>query len=277
MPVTDSGSPLDRSERTGETTSIAVRSLRKRYRVGGREVEALRGLDLSVSGTGFVAVMGASGSGKSTLLHLVAGLDRADGGEIEVAGHRVDRMSEAELTLYRRRTIGVVFQQFNLLPTLTALENVVLPGVLDGVEARSLHDRGMALLDSLGLAERGHHRPEALSGGEQQRVAIARALLFEPRVLLADEPTGNLDSNTSERLWEMLERVVAERSILVLMVTHEPAAAAHCRTVHVLRDGLLAGSFDVEGLSGRNLASPMGGDVASSLALRAAELGRAPR
>ncbi len=277
MPVTDPGPLLDPRARSGETTSIAVRSLRKRYRVGGREVEALRGLDLTVSGTGFVAVMGASGSGKSTLLHLVAGLDRADGGEIEVAGHRVDRMSEAELTLYRRRTIGVVFQQFNLLPTLTALENVVLPGVLDGVDARSLHDRGMALLDSLGLAERGHHRPEALSGGEQQRVAIARALLFEPRVLLADEPTGNLDSNTSERLWEMLERVVAERSILVLMVTHEPAAAAHCRTVHVLRDGLLAGSFDVEGLSGRNLASPMGGDVASSLALRAAELGRAPR
>ena len=275
MPATDPGRPQADGPGT-DGAAIVVRGLRKRYRVGGREVDALRGLDLEVRGTGFVAVMGASGSGKSTLLHLVAGLDRADGGEIEVAGRRVDRMSEAELTLYRRRTIGVVFQQFNLLPTLTALENVVLPGVLDGMERGPLEERGRSLLADLGLAERAHHRPEALSGGEQQRVAIARSLLFEPRVLLADEPTGNLDSNTSERLWEMLERVVAARSILVLMVTHEPAAAAHCRAVHVLRDGLLAGSFDVE----RSPSHPEPGarrDVASELALRAAELGRAPR
>jgi putative ABC transport system ATP-binding protein len=269
MPVTEPDSVVQPAEREGEPTAIVVRGLRKRYRVGGREVEALRGLDLSVSGTGFVAVMGASGSGKSTLLHLVAGLDRPDGGEIEVAGHRVDRMSEGDLTLYRRRTIGVVFQQFNLLPTLTALENVVLPGVLDGLSAAALHERGMSLLSSLGLAERAHHRPEALSGGEQQRVAIARALLFEPRVLLADEPTGNLDSNTSERLWEMLERIVEARRILVLMVTHEPAAAAHCRSVHVLKDGLFAGSFDVD--------RSLGSNVASSLALRATELGRTTR
>jgi putative ABC transport system ATP-binding protein len=294
MPATDSGpqglrpgSSPDSPSREALSptgTRIAVRQLRKRYRVGGRDVEALRGLDLTVDGTGFVAVMGASGSGKSTLLHLIAGLDRADGGEIEVAGTRVDQMSEAELTLYRRRTIGVVFQQFNLLPTLSALENVILPGVLDGLDRQALDERGRALLSDLGLADRAHHRPEALSGGEQQRVAIARALLFEPRVLLADEPTGNLDSNTSERLWEMLERVVAARSILVLMVTHEPAAAAHCRTVHVLRDGLLAGSFDVDTLpsdderdSAVPSARPSHSARASELALRAAELGRASR
>jgi putative ABC transport system ATP-binding protein len=271
------------SAQSDSPTEIVVRGLRKRYRVGGRDVEALRGLDLAIRGTGFVAVMGASGSGKSTLLHLVAGLDSADGGEIEVVGHRVDRMSERELTLYRRRTIGVVFQQFNLLPTLTALENVTLPGVLDGMERGALEARGRSLLADLGLAERAHHRPEALSGGEQQRVAIARALLFEPRILLADEPTGNLDSNTSERLWEMLKRVVHARSILVLMVTHEPAAAAHCRTVHVLRDGLLAGSFDVDGIQERTGQVHVGqdhvgqDDVASKLALRAAELGRAAR
>ncbi len=287
MPLTDAAAtaPIDR---TRDGASIVVRGLRKRYRVGGREVDALRGLDLTVEGTGFVAVMGASGSGKSTLLHLVAGLDRADGGEIEVDGTRVDRMTEAELTLYRRRTIGVVFQQFNLLPTMTALENVILPGVLDGLPRGELEARGLDLLASLGLAERATHRPEALSGGEQQRVAIARALLFEPRVLLADEPTGNLDSNTSERLWEMLERVVEERRILVLMVTHEPAAAAHCRTVHVLRDGQRAGTFDVDDLritdastAPAPVVAPVQGsargELASRLALRAAELGRAPR
>ncbi|MFO0829021.1 MAG: ABC transporter ATP-binding protein [Phycisphaerales bacterium] len=245
--------------------AVDVRGLQKRYMLGGRAVDALRGLDLSVRGPGFVAVMGASGSGKSTLLHLVAGLDRADAGTIDVAGTRVDRLSERALTLYRRRSIGVVFQQFNLLPTLTAIENVILPGVLDGRERDELFARGSKLLGELGLGDRAEHRPEAMSGGEQQRVAIARALLFEPPVLLADEPTGNLDSATSERLWDLLHRVAAERSILVLMVTHEPLAAAHCRAVYVLRDGVLAGSFDVDGCS------------ASELALRAAELGRAAR
>lgn len=277
MPATNTTSAPAAQGASGDGVSVRVSGLRKRYRVGGRDVDALRGLDLAVQGTGFVAVMGPSGSGKSTFLHLVAGLDRADGGEIEVAGSRVDRMSEAELTLYRRRSIGVVFQQFNLLPTLTALENVMLPGVLDGLDRGPLEDRARSLLGDLGLAERSHHRPEALSGGEQQRVAIARALLFEPRVLLADEPTGNLDSTTGERLWELLERLVEARRILVLMVTHEPAAAAHCRSVHVLRDGQLAGSFDVDAIRSSNDGGASHRDVASELALRAAELGRAPR
>jgi putative ABC transport system ATP-binding protein len=247
---------------SGAPLAIEVRGVVKRYRLGGREVEALRGLDLSIKGPGFIGVMGASGSGKSTLLHLLAGLDRPDAGSLEVAGVRVDELPESELTLYRRRRVGVVFQQFNLLPTLTALENVTLPGVLDGRERRELLARGESLLEELGLADRRHHRPDALSGGEQQRVAIARALLFEPPVLLADEPTGNLDSRTSERLWSVIEGIAATRSLLLLIVTHEPAAAAHCREVHVLRDGRVAGSFDVDGVP------------ASELALRAAELGR---
>jgi len=263
MPVTDTGTLR---EDTATFPEIRVRGLVKRYRIGGRHVEALRGLDLDVDGSGFVAVMGASGSGKSTLLHLLAGLDRPDAGTIALqtgAGAiNVEALTERELTLYRRRSVGVVFQQFNLLQTLTALENIVLPGVLDGRPRDELLARGQALLGELGLVDRSDHRPDALSGGEQQRVAIARALLFEPPVLLADEPTGNLDSNTSERLWDMLERVAAARSILVLMVTHEPVAAAHCRTVHVLRDGQLAGTFDVDGCT------------ASELALRAAELAR---
>lgn len=242
--------------------SIDVRGVVKRYRLGGRSVDALRGLDLAIRGAGFVGVMGASGSGKSTLLHLLAGLDRPDAGTIDVAGVRVDDLPESQLTLYRRKRIGVVFQQFNLLPTLTALDNVCLPGILDGMERGSVRARGEALLDELGLADRSDHRPDALSGGEQQRVAIARALYFDPPVLLADEPTGNLDSRTSERLWSILDAIAAARSLLLLIVTHEPAAAVHCREVHVLSDGLLAGSFDVDGVS------------ASELALRAAELGR---
>ena len=269
MPGTDPGRDTGIDAGTERVTSpplaIDVRGLAKSYRSGGRVVEALRGLDLSVRDPGFVAVMGPSGSGKSTLLHLLAGLDRPDAGSIDVAGTRVERLGERELTLYRRKRIGVVFQQFNLLPTLTALENVVLPGVLDGRDGSELRARGLQLLAELGLEARADHRPDALSGGEQQRVAIARALLFDPPVLLADEPTGNLDSVTSERLWELLEGIARSRSLLVLLVTHEPAAAAHCRSVHVLRDGRFAGSFDVDGIP------------ASELALRAAELGRATR
>jgi len=243
---------------------VRVRGLRKTYRSGPRTVEAIRGLDLDIRGPGFHAVMGPSGSGKTTLLHLLAGLDLADGGEIEVAGRRIDRLDESALTNYRRRDIGIVFQQFNLLPTLTALDNVMLPGRLDGGREADLIERATTLLDQLGLGDRGHHRPDALSGGEQQRVAIARALFFDPPVLFADEPTGNLDSATSTRLWELLNRIASERRMLVLMVTHEPSAAARCSRVHVLRDGILAGAFDVDGMD------------AGRVAVRAAELARPP-
>ncbi|MCE9620387.1 MAG: ABC transporter ATP-binding protein [Planctomycetes bacterium] len=244
---------------------VRLRGVRKSYAMGSRRVEALRGVDLELIGPGFHAIMGPSGSGKSTLLHLLAGLDAADSGELEVGDSRLDGLSEGELTLHRRRRSGVVFQGFNLLPTLTALENVTLPSTLDGMTHASVAGRAEALLRELGLGDRIDHRPDALSGGEQQRVAIARALLNEPPVLLADEPTGNLDSDTSDRLWRLLADLAARRGMLVVMVTHEPAAAAHCERVHVLRDGLLAGSFDVQGMD------------ASQLALRAADLVRPPR
>jgi ABC-type lipoprotein export system ATPase subunit len=259
------------SDRPASDGGIAIRGVRKSYRTGERTVEALRGVDLDVVAPGVVGIMGASGSGKSTLLHLVAGLDRPDAGEITVDGLRIDALPERELTLYRRRRIGVVFQQFNLLPTLTALENAILPGTLDRLDRDECVARGRTLLGELGLSERIDHRPEALSGGEQQRVAIARSLFFDPPILLADEPTGNLDSRTSERLWDLLGSIAASRRMLVLLVTHEPAAAAHCRVVHVMRDGLLAGSIDVASLDSSH--RPV--NVASELALRAAELGRA--
>jgi putative ABC transport system ATP-binding protein len=233
---------------------IEVNGVRKSYRLGERQGEAVRGLDLAIHRPGLVGVMGPSGSGKSTLLHLLGGLDRPDEGEIHVGGARIDRMDETALTAFRRRGVGIIFQQFNLLASMTALENVLLPGVLDGRDPASLEDRARSLLNDLGVGERVHHRPDALSGGEQQRVAIARALLFEPPVVLADEPTGALDSAASDRLWRLLDELSADRRVLVLMVTHEPAAAAHCRRLFVLRDGRVADEFDTEGMDAAELA-----------------------
>lgn len=238
-----------------DTSRIAVEGLEKTYVMGKSRVRALDGLDLTIDEPGFYAVMGASGSGKSTLLHLLAGLDQADAGSIEVGGTQVHTLSEADLTLYRRRTIGVVFQQFNLLPTLTALENVVLPGVLDRMNEDEMQQRGLQLLDEMGLSERVHHRPDAMSGGEQQRVAIARALFFTPKILFADEPTGNLDSAASHKLWNSFRSLAEERNMIILMVTHETDAATHCRRAIVLRDGRSAGVIDVQDLSASELAA----------------------
>ena len=242
------------SDENSDFRGITVRDATKSYRIGSRAVEAVRHLDLEIHEPGLVGVMGPSGSGKSTLLHLLGGLDRPDSGEISVGGSRVDAMDEAALTMYRRRGVGIIFQQFNLLASMTALENVLLPGVLDGAESKSLEERAESLLDDLGVGDRIHHRPDALSGGEQQRVAIARALLFEPPVVLADEPTGALDSAASDRLWRLLDELSNERKVLVLMVTHEPAAAAHCRRLFILRDGQVADEFDTEGLDAAKLA-----------------------
>ena len=234
---------------------IRCTELHKRYTLGERTVHALRGLSLEIDGPGFFAIMGQSGSGKSTLLHLLAAMDTPDDGQIEVAGVRVDTLNERAANRYRRETIGIIFQQFNLIPTLTARENVELPGSLAGRDARELRDRSMALLDRLGVGERADHRPDALSGGEQQRVAIARALLFAPKVILADEPTGALDSQTGEKLWSLLGEVAREQHATVLMVTHEPAAAAHCERVYVLRDGVMDGHIETEGLDAAGVAA----------------------
>ncbi|MBC7772074.1 MAG: ABC transporter ATP-binding protein [Pyrinomonadaceae bacterium] len=227
----------------------------KGYKLGDRTVSALRGVDLQVNGPGFFAIMGASGSGKSTLMHLLGALDKPDQGEMHVSGHALHTMSERELTRFRRHEIGIVFQQFNLIPTLTARENVELPGMLAGDRDAKLRARSAELLNALGVGERSGHRPDALSGGEQQRVAIARALLYSPRVLLADEPTGNLDSASSEKLWNLLASLAREQEMTVLMVTHEPAAAVHCEKIFVLRDGRMTGEIQTEGLDAAGVAS----------------------
>ena len=234
---------------------IRCTGVHKSYHIGSESVHALRGVDLAIDEPGFYGIMGQSGSGKSTLLHLLAALDRPDEGEIEIAGRQVERLSEREATFFLRTGLGIVFQQFNLIPTLTARENVELPGMLSGDERGKLRHRSDVLLDRLGLSQRANHRPEALSGGEQQRVAIARALLYSPPVLLADEPTGNLDSANSAKLWALLGELAQEHGITVVMVTHEPVAAAHCKQIVVIRDGRAEGTIETEGLDAGGVAA----------------------
>ena len=211
--------------------------VRKAYRQGENEVVALAGVSIDIPQGAFAAIMGPSGSGKSTLLHLMGGLDRPSGGELLVDGRLVGQMADDEVTLFRRTNIGFVFQFFNLLPTLTALENVTLPLVLDGRSKAEADQRAALLLEKVGLEKRRHHLPEALSGGEIQRVAIARALAFNPPILLADEPTGNLDSKTGQDVLSLLRQINQERGSTVVIATHSQEAA-HCadRTIY-LRDG----------------------------------------
>ncbi len=223
---------------------IKCSQVTKSFTLGDRTVRALQGVDLTIDSHGFFAIMGRSGSGKSTLLHMLSAMDRVDSGEIIVSGHQVHQMSEREATRFRREEIGVIFQAFNLIPTMTAVENVQLPGLLSGRLPKNLYDRSFELLELLGLGDRSEHRPEALSGGEQQRVAIARALLYQPAVVFADEPTGNLDTNASELVWSMLQRIAREEEVTVIMVTHEPEAASYCEQIYVMNDGQIAGTIE---------------------------------
>lgn len=239
-------------------------NVRKAYQIGARKVEALRGVDMRIDAPGFYAIMGRSGSGKSTLLHLLAALDKPDSGEITIGGQRIDSFTDSEATDFRRTKIGIVFQAFNLIPTMTAIENAELPAILSGASSEAARERARELLTRLGLGERLDHRPDALSGGEQQRVAIARALHFSPGLLLADEPTGNLDSASSQSLWNLLSEIARERQISIVMVTHEPAAAAHCREVFVVADGKVTTRIATEGLDESAVAARYQQSVATA-------------
>ena len=218
---------------------IRVIDVHKSYSQGKSEIHALAGVSLEIPKGKFAVIMGPSGSGKSTLLHLLGGLDRPTRGEILLDGRIISQMPDDELTLVRRRKIGFVFQFFNLLSTLTALENILLPLILDGQPAGSGRERARALLERVGLGARGDHLPEELSGGEIQRVAIARALVFDPPILLADEPTGNLDSRTGEEVLELIRRVNREENCTVVMVTHDREAASSGDKFFYLKDGAL--------------------------------------
>jgi len=197
----------------------------------------LRGVDFVVHQGEFVAIMGPSGAGKSTLLHLMGGLDTPSDGDVVLAGKRLAHLSDDEITVVRRRQVGFVFQFFNLLPTLTAAENVALPLLIDGKRIEQHAGRVSELLDLVGLSERSDHRPDQLSGGEQQRVAIARAFVNDPKIVLADEPTGNLDSRSGTVVLELLRRACKDLSTTVVMVTHDPRAASYADRVVFLKDG----------------------------------------
>ena len=218
---------------------IVTRGITREYDMGGEIVRALRGVDLTVRRNEYVAIMGPSGSGKSTLMNLIGCLDTPNAGEYWLNGQLVSTMKDDELARVRNKEIGFVFQTFNLLPRATALHNVELPLVYAGVPSAERKERAMEALEKVQLGERVHHRPNELSGGQRQRVAIARALVNNPSILLADEPTGNLDSQTSEEIMKVFEKL-ASTGQTVIMVTHEPDIAAHARRVVVLRDGMIA-------------------------------------
>ncbi len=222
---------------------LDVQHISKTFHLADQVVKALDEVSLQASAGQLVAIMGASGSGKSTLLHLSGGLDLPDHGRIVVEGQDLTAMSDRKRTLFRRRRMGIIFQAYNLLPTLSARENIAVPLLVDNRPTAAIAARVDEMLALVHLEDRAKHRPQALSGGEQQRVAIARALLNDPALVLADEPTGNLDSLAAAEIWHLLRRLADELGKTVLMVTHEPTAASYADVTYVLKDGRLVGSI----------------------------------
>lgn len=216
---------------------LETQKLKKTFTRGEQKIDALKNISISVNRGEFVSVMGPSGSGKSTLLHLVGGLDRPTQGKVLLDGTPIQSLNDNELSLFRRRRLGFIFQFFNLLPTLTALENVALPRLLDGESISHVENKAKELLTLMGLSRRMDHRPDQLSGGEMQRVAIARALVTDPLLILADEPTGNLDSKTGAAVLELLSDMAREKGHTIVMVTHDSNAASYGTRLIRLKDG----------------------------------------
>jgi len=218
---------------------IAISGLRKSYALGGVVVHALDGVDLGIRAGTFHTIMGPSGSGKSTLLYLLGGLDRPTAGRIVVAGAALQEMDENALAAYRREVVGFIFQSFNLISSLSAWENVAFPMRFAGISRRARRERAFALLERVGLSDRRQHRPSELSGGQQQRVAIARSLVNEPRLVLADEPTGNLDAATGRQIIDLMFDLNARQGTTLILVTHDEAIAARCGRVLRIHSGRL--------------------------------------
>ncbi len=216
---------------------IEVRNVRKTYRVGSVDIEALRGVDLTIKPGEICCIVGRSGSGKSTLLNVLAGLEHVTSGEIVIAGKRLDRMNQSELIVFRQKHVGFIFQSFNLMPYYTALENVAFPLSFRGVPRKKREREAKAALKTMGLETHMKHKPSQMSGGQQQRVGIARALVTDPDIVFADEPTGNLDSNTSDEVMTSVCHVMRERGKTLVMVTHDPNMAAYADRVIRLLDG----------------------------------------
>ncbi|WP_063048738.1 ABC transporter ATP-binding protein [Nocardia arthritidis] len=228
-----------------EPAMLELSGVTKEYRVGGQAVRALDDVGLRIETGEFTSIIGPSGSGKSTLLHLLGALDSPDAGSIRFRGEEIGALDEEQQSAFRRHQVGFVFQFFNLLPTLSAWENVAIPKLLDGTGLRKAKPRALELLDRVGLAARAEHRPAELSGGQMQRVAVARALIMDPPLILADEPTGNLDSKTGAAILELLGEIAGSGSSVV-MVTHDMGAVTYCDRVITLRDGRIGSNDKVE-------------------------------
>lgn len=229
-----------------EQALISVRNLDKKYMRGGQEIHVLQGLNLDVGEGEFIAFMGPSGSGKTTLLNLLGGLDLPSAGSITVAGDEITHMSGSKMTAWRARHVGFVFQMYNLIPVLTAFQNVELPLLLTGLSKSERRQHVELALSVVGLADRMHHYPRQLSGGQEQRVSIARAIVADPTFLLCDEPTGDLDRNSADEILELLDQMVSVHRKTILMVTHDPRAAERAATVLHLEKGVL-----IEGVKAR--------------------------
>lgn len=231
---------------------IELRDLRKTYRLGELDLPVLRGISQQVARSEFVALMGASGSGKTTLMNIMGCLDHPTSGEYWLDGREISGLTPTERARLRNRMIGFVFQSFNLLPRMTAFENVLMPLMYcrDNLSEEEMARRAVALLEKVGLEGRLHHRPSQLSGGEQQRVAIARSLINHPQLLFADEPTGNLDSRTSEELLQTFQQLNQVDRITLVMVTHDPGVAQHAQRIIRIKDGLIEGDGALTGAGG---------------------------
>ncbi|MHB8973717.1 MAG: ABC transporter ATP-binding protein [Pirellulaceae bacterium] len=236
---------------------LEAKELSKTYGVGETRVEALRNVNLHISGGEIVAIMGPSGSGKSTLLSLLGGVDTPSSGQVLLEGIDLSTLDDNQRTLIRRRRLGFIFQAFNLLPILTAVENVALPLELDGIPSSEAHRRALEALHQVDVAARGNHLPGMMSGGEQQRVAIARALVIQPALLLADEPTGNLDSTNGQRIMELLRNLVDKHQHTIVMVTHDGDIGRAADRVIRFRDGRVAGIDDLRAERQRSECLPV--------------------
>jgi putative ABC transport system ATP-binding protein len=234
------------SEQRGETPMLELTEVSKTYRIGGQTVRALDGISVTLSGGEFVSVVGPSGSGKSTLLHLVGALHRPDSGSIRFQGKEIGDLNDDDQSEFRRCSVGFVFQFFNLLPTMAAWENVAVPRLLDGSRMAKVKSRALELLALVDLADRAEHRPSELSGGQMQRVAVARALMMDPPLVLADEPTGNLDTKTGAAIMALLTDIAHQQGRSVVMVTHNVEAASSTDRVISLTDGRIDSDTDGE-------------------------------
>ncbi|HOK05321.1 MAG TPA: ABC transporter ATP-binding protein [Victivallales bacterium] len=223
---------------------VVLESVSKSFKQGENRVNALKNISVKIKEGDFVAIMGASGSGKSTFLHVLAGLTRADSGKIFIASKDINLLSDRELTIFRRKNIGIVFQAYNLIPTLSAKDNILLPYYVDLRNSNKIPPEFDELVEKLGLRNRLHHCPDAMSGGEQQRVAIARALINQPQIVLADEPTGSLDSVNGQEFCKLLKKFSDEDKKTIIVVTHEPSVAIWARRIMILKDGEFIDEFD---------------------------------